>query len=231
MPVIVSSGPAVSTKAVATLSSQFWRLDLLSSGAGESPHTIRRFWQNALRWLAIELPSGRVRASTDRRVYRGGEPVDFVVQVFDELAKPHTDAIVSIELAGTRLTMKPADPGLYQGSMSGLSAGEHIYTVHAQLSGGNRLGESSGQFVVQEHSLEAADMRANPMLLQQIAESTGGSFQVLGSWPALLDELNIPTRLQREERAIELWGQDWYILLLISLLCVEWVLRKRQGML
>lgn len=231
VPVIVSSGPAVSTKAVATLSSQFWRLDLLSSGAGESPHTIRRFWQNALRWLAIELPSGRVRASTDRRVYRGGEPVDFVVQVFDELAKPHIDAIVSIELAGTRLVMKPADPGLYQGSMSGLSAGEHIYTVHAQLSGGNRLGESSGQFVVQEYSLEAEDMRANPMLLQQIAESTGGSFQVLGSWPALLDELNIPTRLQREERAIELWGQDWYILLLISLLCVEWVLRKRQGML
>ena len=74
-------------------------------------------------------------------------------------------------------------------------------------------------------------MRATPRLLQQIAESTGGSFQVPGSWPALLDELNIPTRLQREERAIELWGQDWYILLLISLLCVEWVLRKRQGML
>ena len=231
VPVIVTSGPAVSTKAVATLSSQFWRLDLLSSGAGESPHTIRRFWQNALRWSAIEQPSGRVRASTDRKVYRGGEPVDFVVQVFDELAKPHADAIVSIELTGTRLAMKQTDPGLYQGSMSGLSAGEYSYTAHAHLSGGGRLGESSGQFVVQEYSLEAADMRATPRLLQQIAESTGGSFQVPGSWKALLDKLNMPTRLQREERTMELWGHDWYILLLISLLCVEWVLRKRQGML
>ncbi len=231
VPVIISSGPAVNVRVAVALSSHFWRLDLLSSGAGESPHTIRRFWHNVLRWLAIDQPSGRVRASTDRRVYRGGEPVDFLVQVFDELMKPHTGALVSIQLEDNRIDLEPADPGLYRGSRGGLDPGEYTYSAQAQLSTGERLGESSGQFVVEEYSLESSDMRATPQLLDQIAAATGGSFQHADSWSTLLDEMDIHTRLQREQRTMELWGRNWYILILVSLLCVEWALRKRQGML
>lgn len=230
-PVIMSSGPAANARVVAALSSQFWRLDLLSSGAGESPHTIRRFWRNTLRWLAIDQPSGRVRASTDRRVYREGEPVAFLVQVFDELMKPHTEALVSIQLDGNRIDLEPGDPGQYLGSRSGLDPGEYTYSAQAQSSTGKQLGESPGQFVVEEYSLESSDMRATPQLLDQMAAATGGSFQHADSWPTLIDEMDIHTRLQREERTMELWGRDWYILTLVLLLCVEWALRKRQGML
>ena len=231
VPVIMGSGPAVNARVVAALSSQFWRLDLLSSGAGESPHTIRRFWHNAVRWLAIDQPSGRVRASTDRRVYRGGEPVTFLVQVFDELMKPHTEALVSIQLDGNRIDLEPGDPGQYRGSRSGLDPGEYTYSAQAQSSTGKQLGESPGQFVVEEYSLESSDMRATPQLLEQIAAATGGSFQHADSWPTLIDEMDIHTRLQRQERTMELWGRDWYILTLVLLLCAEWALRKRQGML
>ena len=231
VPVIISSGPAVNVRVAVALSSQFWRLDLLSSGAGESPHTIRRFWHNVLRWLAIDQPSGRVRASTDRRVYRGGEPVAFLVQVFDELMKPHTGALVSIQLEGHRVDLEPGDPGLYRGSRGGLDPGEYTYSAQAQLSTGEQLGESSGQFVVEEYSLESSDMRATPQLLDQIATATDGSFQHPDSWSTLLDEMDIHTRLQREQRTMELWGRNWYILILVSLLCAEWALRKRQGML
>ena len=232
-PVVMLNGGASAGKAIAALSSGFWRLDLLSSGAGESPQTIRRFWRNAVRWLAIEEPGGLVRASTGRRVYRGGEPVEFLVQVFDELTKPLTGSVVSIELegGGDRIILEPEDPGVYRGSWSGLDPGDHTFSAEARTADGARLGTSSGRFVIQEYSLESSDMRANPQLLARLARATGGAFSGVDAWRSLLRDMDTPTRLQQEQRTVHLWGHHWYLLLLVALLCAEWGLRKRRGML
>jgi hypothetical protein len=185
-----------------------------------------------VRWLAIEHPTGRVRASTDRRVYMAGEPVEFLVQVYDELMQPHSGAEVSILIAnGNATALEPGAPGIYKGSRSGLQPGDYHFTARARLPNGEHVGESFGQFVIQEYSLESSDMRSNPDLLIQLAGITGGTFYKSDSWSSLVEELDTPTRLQQEERSIELWGRDWYVLLLVALLSAEWILRKRQGML
>jgi hypothetical protein len=218
---------------VAVLSHGLWRLDLLSSGAGARPQTIRSFWQNAVRWLALEEPAGRVRVSTGRQVYRGGEEVAFAAQVFDELLRPQEQAVVQLYLdtgGASVLQLRDQAGGTYEGALTGLAAGEHRYTAKAYL-GETLIGTDEGRFLVEEYSVESIDVAPNRALLEDMARTSGGLCRPLGEWRQVTARLALTPRLVEEARVFPMWGQSWILLVVVLLLSLEWVLRQRSGML
>ena len=211
----------------------FWRLDLLAAGLGEEAASLRAFWPAAVRWLAAASETGRVRSSPERPVYRAGEPVSVVAEVYDELNEPVDSARVTIVLMpGSReAAMEPAGAGRFQSSWTGLEAGEYTYQVEAGRRG-DSLGRSRGRFVVESHSVEAVDLRADPGLLAEIAALSGGEYRPLEDWRDLRDRLRPPPRVVPEERrlAVEVDQYLWLGLAAV-LLTGEWLIRKRGGML
>jgi hypothetical protein len=230
-PPLLVAGGAGRGKVIAALSGAFWRLDLVSSGVGGRPQTIRRFWQNAVKWLALKTPAGRVRAWTEKPIYRSGEGVGFAAQVFDELLRPQAGAAVEVSLAeGQALQLQDQGRGEYRGIWRGLAPGEYAWRAQAQI-GQAAIGADEGHFVVEPHAVESADLKANPALLEEIARLSGGQYRPLAQWRQAVEQLGARPRLVQRHRSLALWGPPWPLVLAVALLAAEWVIRKRSGML
>ena len=225
---VIAAGAYGEGKVIAALSASFWRLDLMSSGVDGRPQTIRTFWRDATKWLALDAPGGRVRASTERPVYRAGEEVVFVVQVFDELLKPQSGATVQVSLAGREaFDLQSQGAGHYRGVASGLPPGTYEYEVRAAI---DRTAVGVGRFVVEEYSIELGDLRADPLLLGELARASGGRAYPLADWKDMLKQLAPRKRWVEKAEVLSLWGPLWPALLAIALLAAEWFGRKRSGM-
>jgi len=226
----VAVGAAGRGRVMAAMATGFWRLDLLSSGAGEQPEIIRRFWRRTIHWLALDTATGRVQASTERHVYRGGESVTLAAEVFDELMRPQASAAVEATLgAGAPVPLESLGGGHYRGHWTGLAPGEYEFGVSAS-DNGSPIGTDVGRFVVEERTLESIDVRARPEVLAAMARASGGAFYPLEEWRELADRLRQPPRLVEEVRELTMWGQGWVLVSVLVVLSGEWVLRKRNGM-
>jgi len=230
-PPVLVAGSYGQGKVVVGLSAFFWRLDLLSSGVGGRPQTIRQFWQDAVKWLAIRTPAGRVRASTERHIYRAGEQVVFAAQVFDELLRPQEAATVQIALEGEDLGLQLQEQGggHYLGRLSGLEPGDYRYTARV-YDRDVLIGEDEGRLLVEQHSIESVDVRVDKVLLDEMARVSGGRSLPLAAWRGMLDLLAPQKRLAEEAKVFPLWGQNGVLVWVIVLLAVEWIVRKRSGM-
>jgi len=229
---VVAVGGAGAGRVVVAAAVDFWRLDLMSSGAGGDPRPVRHLWQSALRWLASGAPEGRVRAATERAVFRAGSPVRVVAEVYDELMRPHVAARVEATLAtgDESVRLEPQGGGRYGGSWLGLAPGQYRFVVRAHDDGAT-IGSDEGQFVVDGYSLESMDVRARPELLAELAAATDGLSLPLQDWRNLAPRLDVAPRLVEARRRWSFWGHGWALVLVLGLLGAEWVIRKRQGML
>lgn len=227
---VIAAGAYGEGKVIAALSASFWRLDLMSSGVDGRPQTIRTFWRDATKWLALDALGERVRASTERPVYRAGEEVVFAVQVFDELLKPQLGATVRVALAGREgFDLQSQGAGHYRGVASGLAPGTYEYEVRAAVDQA-AVGTVTGRFVVEEYSIELGDLRADPLLLGELARASGGRAYPLADWEDMLEQLAPRKRWVEKAEVLPLWGPLWPALLAIALLAIEWLGRKRSGM-
>lgn len=229
---VVAAGRVGQGRVVVAAASGFWRLDLMSSGAGEDPRTVRRLWQSAVKWLALEASEGRVRATAEHPVYRAGARAAIVAEVFDELMRPQPAALVEAALDGEPgpVPLESLGGGRYRGTWLGLAPGEHHFEVRA-AAGGTPIGTAEGRFIVEEYSLESMDVRARPGVLAEMARASGGASHLLEDWRELAPRLDVAPRLVDEERRWSLWGHGWTLIAAVGLLSAEWVVRKRRGML
>ena len=202
----------------------------MSSGVDGRPQTIRMFWRDATKWLALDAPGGRIRASTERPVYRAGEEVVFAVQVFDELLKPQPGARVQVALAGREaFDLQSQGAGHYQGVASGLAPGTYEYEVRTA---GDQAAVAVGRFVVEEYSIELGDLRADPLILGELARASGGRAYPLADWEDMLEQLAPRKRWVEKAEVLPLWGPLWPALLAIVLVGrrVVWAQAQRYDL-
>ena len=80
--------------------------------------------------------------------------------------------------------------------------------------------------------MELANPRANPLLMRQLAEVTGGGPRSPEELADIFDEIkNKPAAFDTlEQWSYTPWDKWPMFLLLAALLCTEWLLRKRWGL-
>ena len=218
-------------RVVAVASGDLWRMDLISSGADDNLRTVRDFWSNAVKWLASESRSGRVRVSGERKVYKGGEEVVLLGHVLDELLRPlvGADLQVVLEDSDNRIQMLEADPGSYRGVWRGLDPGTYSFVAKAVVDEAV-IGEDRGSFIVEQHSVESTSVRPNGSLLSEIARVSGGRTGSVEDWRSLVESMPLQRRLTETNTTLSVWDQQWLVAAAILLLTLEWYIRKQQGM-
>jgi len=199
----------------------------------------RRFWRQMVLWLAKQDDSEKdslwVRLA-QRRVAPGATiPFDAGV------TKPDGSGVVEAVLEGVVTSptgsSRPVRLARRGESYSGVLAefaepGDWKLTVQATKPGLPAVSRSA-RFTVARQDLEMANPRSNPLLMRQLAESTeGGGVRSPEELPEILDDLRTkPSAYDTQEQwSATLWDKWPMFLLMAGLLCMEWYLRKRWGL-
>ena len=221
----------------ALLGSGTWRW----SNLPETFDALRTFWEtllnNLMQWLTAPSENQQVRIRPERDTFGEDEPVRLLGEVYDERLAPVNDATVTVEVWDADSTrypfrMEPTGNGRYRLAIDNLPQGLYRYRGEARR-GTELLGHDSGYFAVGATTLEYKTPWADWNLLQQLASRTGGRFLTLSEAPTLATMLQQADLLTPSETLVQAeWRprMTWPLLaLIILLLTIEWVLRKRFG--
>jgi hypothetical protein len=224
-------------KSFAVLAYGIWRWKMFGDPATGTENLLDEFLSNTVRWLTTREDERRFKVQPVKSAFSGQDRVEFTGQLYDENYTPIDDATVQATITrGTQtsdIVLNSLGNGQYEGSLDRLDEGDYQYTAKAQRSG-KIIGEDRGTFSVGGLNVEFLDTRMNKLLLQQIAERTGGKYydtDAVGSLPT--DIASRPDFTPRElthTREFELWNYRWTLTTIVLLLAVEWFLRKRNGM-
>jgi hypothetical protein len=110
--------------------------------------------------------------------------------------------------------------------------GDWKLIVKAARPGEQAARERSARFTVVRQDLELANPRANPLLMRQLSEATGGGVRLPEELPGIFEEIaRKPAAFETEaEWSYAVWDKWPMFLLLAACLCAEWFLRKRFGL-
>lgn len=200
----------------------------------------KRFWRQVVLYLAD--PTGNVWIHTDRTTYdrdaleRGLEEITLSAGAEDARGRPRRAEIL--------VTLREPDGHTSPVTLSadgpirrGLLPAPHqigVYTLTARTELKGKTLQARQQFEVLRQDPESRQVLADFRLLRAMARASRGSFQPLAKWPDLLRRLRrdlVPLRrtavAHREVLAEWRWPS---LILLVGLLCAEWGLRKKRGL-
>jgi uncharacterized membrane protein len=198
----------------------------------------QRFWRQLILWLAKkEQQDGSIWVQLAQRRFQRGARVEFEAGVLAKDGEPTTDAQLNASLTlpdGAKRQVRLVRQGeKYVGSFYETDlAGDYTLTAQAER-GAENLGTASVRFLVYEQDLELENPAADPSLLASLAAMTDGRAMVPDELFDFFERLGADHRPDAEVEVLAKhtpWDTWPYFLGLVGLLCVEWWLRKRWGL-
>ena len=86
-------------------------------------------------------------------------------------------------------------------------------------------------FSVDEFSLEHMNTVMNEDLLKRLAEATDGEYATAEDADKLISSVMFPDKHTIVNYEWDMWNRPLAFLLIVLLFCMEWIMRKRMGML
>ncbi|MBX9790644.1 MAG: glutamine amidotransferase [Pirellulales bacterium] len=197
----------------------------------------KRFWRQLVLWLAKKDQSdSEVWVELPQRRYRPASRVEFSAGVQAVEGADASAVAMEAEITLPDGSRRPLRLGRQQERFSGVfleanAAGDYTVTVKATRNG-QPLGTASARFLVEVVDLELESPQADPNLLTQLANITGGEAMVAEQLGSFLERLEKqpPAPLVTIEAKQEPWDTWPFLLAFAALLIGEWALRKRWGL-
>jgi hypothetical protein len=198
-----------------------------------------RFWNQIADYIAeapfaardqyIQLDAGQLN-------YQPGEQAEIRVRLRDAQGRPVSDTAVSAVLYRdgqkvATITLAPDEGGLYRGRTGALDAGTYEVGVDTAAVPPDQLKVRTQFNVAVRDSIERTLLSLNEDLLRQIGSAGGGGYLREEQCDQLVERLAPLSSGQVIESDTVLWQSWWWFVPIVLLLTLEWVLRKRAGML
>ncbi len=210
-----------------------WRWGFAASVRPGSVSPLEAFLRGVSSFLA-DADTVRFRLAPVKPTFLDGEAVRLALLARSPDGRAWTglDAEVDVtaESAGesVRAPMAETGDGRYEVDVAGLKPGE--YEARARVGvAGDSLGFARAGFAVEPRPLELAQVGRDRQLLEDIARVSGGAYFDAESLPGMAYELRTATF----ERgfSIDPRRSVWLLVAAALLAGLEWVLRRREGML
>ena len=208
-----------------------WRWRMLRPSTDTSYETI---WRQIARWLTTDSPGMVAIAPLSPSVPGGTERVSITVRDAD--FNPLGNAEVTLRLTGpdghTR-QLAPAlsapQEGRYHVAAQFDQPGVYRIDATAQRVG-ITIGTATRHVLVGGVDLEMAQPRMDEAVLRRLAQTTGGTYlpaERAGDLPGFVHQSRAAAAAPEPR---DLWHNGWSLFAIISLLAVEWTIRRRVGL-
>ena len=228
-------------KVLAVLTDSLWRWNMQTGDIKPYP----KFWRQIIQWMspsASDLDRYHLELFTDAGTISVGDPAilqsRLVIppeetrkswKVACEVTTP-SDRTIPLAMAGK--TIQAAAGGEFPGYVAEFTPTEPgtyraVATVEVD---GKKITSAPCLFSVRSTSQETILKPINERVLKNIARASGGAYGRPETLGPILENLNIRERSERKLEYHSLWQTPFMVLLLITLLTIEWVIRKLRNM-
>lgn len=217
---------------LATDSTWRWRMR-----GKEAEHA--KFWRQLLLWTAKfdELLEGELAVKLDRARYDADEQVSFHAVYRPKPNEDTSGMTAAAEIVapdGTRERVELTDEqGIWHGLARKTSApGDYLVEARLLSSTGETLQTARARFLVADENLELERPEANPATLTNLAATTGGKTVPPEEFESLLDELLQKRDTVVDYREVKKTLYDTWLIfaLFVAIMTLDWILRKRWGL-
>lgn len=232
------------SKSVAIMAYGLYRWKLLGyakkTADGNAPDVdfYDEFFNNVFKWLAVKEIDKQFVIKTNKREYASGEEVQFNSQLYDNSYNPLDEAEIKVFINSDKdkreLILTPLSNGQYKTNLKGLPAGTYSYKAIANYKN-NKIAEETGIFNIGDIPLEFLKTNTNQALLREIAEKSGGKYFHINSINSIKDilkqDLDFSSIPLFSKNDINFKDNLWLLIVPILLFSIEWIIRKRKGLL
>jgi uncharacterized membrane protein len=192
----------------------------------------RQFWANAIRWLG----AGRA-LNSDVRLELSREHIEPNQSIGAAITLPPgiRDAEVNLTVISSNQPERKiqahydASTGDYRAKIPPVS-GRSIITAAARV-GAKELGTDHRLLSCEGLKAEEADVRADPRLMTELAVAGGGeALSSAKDFSSVMDSLSDSVGVVERFSYHPLWDKPIWLLLIISLLAAEWIIRRSCGL-
>ena len=200
-----------------------------------------KYWNQIANWIA-ELPFAVrdkfISLDAGAITYAPGDSANIRVRLRDGEGKPVTSTAVDAVLtrdgkraAVIRLNVDENGGGLYRGKSAALEPGEYEVSIESAAIQ-SRDAQARTRFKVEARETgEMTMLNLNEELLRQMSAASGGQYlreEHIDKLAALLAPMSQGKVIESDT---VLWQSYTWFLPLVALLTIEWIIRKRVGML
>ena len=219
---------------LALLTGSSWRWQMLQDHQDQSHET---FWRQMLRWL-VRSAKDPVMVETEREIYGENEVVRIRAEVndrsFNRINDARVEALITSPsgvLSKLPLQWSAHEDGVYQEEW--IPQEEGLYQVQVlterKTTGQESYGQAATHFLISSRTREYFDAFQKPEFLQKLARETGGNYYTLSNVQRIPEEIVYTKKRSSVIEVLDLWDMPINLLLLVSLLVSEWILRKSRG--
>ncbi|MCF8423437.1 MAG: hypothetical protein K9H41_03735 [Bacteroidia bacterium] len=221
-------------KTASFLGDGIWRWRMRDFADHDNHNLFNELINKTVQYLSVQADKSFFRVFT-KKIINENESLDFTAEVYNQSYELVTEPDVT-------LILKDAKGKLYnytfnkKQTMYSLSSGQFAageYSYEAKVKFGDKLYTKSGSVIIKEIVSERINTVANHQLLYQIAKQSGGKLFYKNQLEQLQKEIlsseSIKSITYSHKQLTDLVNLKWIFFIILSLLSVEWFLRKRNG--
>ena len=225
-----------SGRSMSITSASTWRWQMMMPAEDQSHE---RIWRQVLRWLAVSALE-RVTIEFDREFYHVGDQVNVTATVRDINYLADNNASVWMHMSDPEggaidnaMEWDIDRDGVYRSSFEVQTEGVFNLLVDVASAAGEADRsdtERNAAFVVTPSLREFSSAGRDTALLERVAAASGGRYYNLEQTGRLATDITYTPNAYSKEVQEDLWDTPLLLMLLILLLCADWMLRRFKGL-
>ena len=211
-----------------------WQWYLGNYQEKQNHEVFNEFISKSIQYVASKDNKSLFRVNCNN-VYEESEEIEFDAELYNESYELINDKEVSISISNSK-GKQFNFAFIASGNSYQLNAGNFPpdnYTFIATANSGGKTFSFAGKFIVKALFSELTQTVANHQLLNQISSKTQGKLYYPTQVELLVDELLNSDKIKpvvfNQKQLNDAIQLKWILILLLSLLSVEWFLRKYFG--
>jgi len=211
-----------------------WRWAISDYQENKSFDVFNEFISKTIQFLAAKEDKSFFRVSTNNNYFEN-ENIEFNAELYNDSYELINDKEINLTITNSKgkqfqFAFSP-NGNSYKLNAGLFPPGKYSYLASAK--NGTKSYNQSGKFTVTALVAEASNTVANHSLLYQIANKTNGKVYYKNQFDKLLTELenraDIKPIIFIENQLNDAINLKWILFLILSLLSLEWFIRKRSG--